>query len=345
MSEQKVTALVTNPVASIQEMSDRFTELEKHANVVSPLSKLDHMLPMHRISLRTTVINTDPRAGEVYRDGRFCQGDEVALTKNGMLKLMGAAGVNVVSSHRLDDRQDPFVCEYEVTLSIRQFDGTLRTFCASKRNDFRDGQPEVTKKDGSAYAASAANDMRRHIVSLTQTKAMLRALRGLLNLKQKYTKAELSKPFVVPVLVPDLDPSDPDVKRALLQAALGVQVALYGDAPEPQRDLATQRRLEDTRAALLANQQREGLMPRDSAPVVDDNGEVVEVSAPDAAPVQHVCTCPCGDQNEVSPRAAEATLERGGGVRCAECWPTHATFDRKRHADLDLKLPLLDCPE
>ena len=62
-------------------------------------------------------------------------------------------------------------------------------------------------------------------------KALLRAIRAALSIQQKYTVAELKKPFIVPALVPHLDTSDPMVKELVTRKALGME--LYPNARAP----------------------------------------------------------------------------------------------------------------
>jgi hypothetical protein len=147
----------------------------------------------------------------------------VALGKNALAKLMAAAGVQVVSKQRLDDRSDPSYCELEVALALRDFDGSHRQVIATKEMDLRPGAPETMKPEKDTqgnktgrlvpYEASALADKRRHIQSHAETKAIERGLRLLFALPQKFKRAQLEKPFVVPKLVA-LDPTDPETKTA-----------------------------------------------------------------------------------------------------------------------------------
>lgn len=354
--------LPDKPLAKIEDLRDAFADLKTRANIVSPIASVDHIMPMHQISLRAVLI--DPKvdqygAGpECYRDPRFCKGDEVALGKNALSKLMAAAGVQVMQKTRLDDRSDPNYCEIEVVLAVRDYDGTYRQVVATKEMDLRPGAPETMKpeKDGTGrktgklvpFEDTAIADKRRHIQSHAETKAIERGLRLLFSLKQKYTLAELEKPFVVPKLVANLDPDDPETKTALIHHALGGEAALYGQ-PRGAHGTRVMRAIE---AHGRANDPSfRALPPADPDPVPDgvdpETGEVVEETvedfdapppAPAAVPIV-VCECPCGCQAEVSEATAKATKERKGTVRCRACWPGSG-FDFARHKDLkDLAFP------
>jgi hypothetical protein len=71
-------------------------------------------------------------------------------------------------------------------------------------------------------------DIMRYRVPMVESKAMNRAVRRLMGLKAKYTKAELAEPFVVPHIeyMPDL--ADRNVMELLKSGADGRANALYG---------------------------------------------------------------------------------------------------------------------
>jgi hypothetical protein len=240
------------PINAVEELARALEQMSKTANVLSPVAAVDSIMALHQVSLRVVkvdgTVDSNGNGPECYFDKRFCKPGEVALGKNALAKIMGAAGVQIASKRRLDDRSDPNYCEVEVVLAIRDFDGTLRQVIASKEMDLRPGAPETMKpeyvnsqKTGRMVAQedTAIADKRRHIQSHAETKAIERGIRLLFSLRQKYTAAELQKPFVVPKLVPALDPSDPEQKAALIQHALGGQAALYGGprTVEPARML------------------------------------------------------------------------------------------------------------
>ncbi len=346
---EQVQQLAAEPIEGLEALSAKCAALAKVANVLSPVASIDYVLPLHKISLRVATISPNVDEQEVYKP-HWCKHDERALTKIGLNKLLATAGVNLVDIRRLDDRADPFYCESEVTLSVRGYDGMLRTFCATKSLDLRDGMPETKKGGGEDLSVSALNDRRRHLVSLCETKAGLRALRGLLNLKQKYTVKELAKPFVVPVLVPDLDPNDPETKRALLATALGQTVKLYGDTGGSKHLEATKHAIEtivarETNPRAISGDTKgtgsesEPFAPEKPAPQMApiDQADFPELPAEVPGPSPHgavlVCECPCGDQSQLSEAVHKLTTERLGAARCALCFPGKS-FDYESHANL-----------
>ncbi len=216
----------TAPLTTAVELGETWDRLAAECNIITPVVRIDSIMPMHGVSLRVVKLDPDPDGGDVYQDRVFCKPSERAPTKIGIFKLMAAAGVNVVDSSRIDDRNDPQVCEYRVEISVRDFDGTMRYFVGTKALDFRDGAAEAVKSSGAAITPGDLSSKRKHIASLCETKAIERAIRGLLTLKQKYTAAELARPFIVPKLVPMPDMSDPDAKAAMIAHTLGIEKRL-----------------------------------------------------------------------------------------------------------------------
>lgn len=368
-------ALPLQPLAKIEEVRTTFNALQAKVNLICPLSQVDHIMPMHQVSFRAVDVNPDVKAGDVYKDQRFCEDNERALGKIALTKLMSAAGVQIISSDRIDDRSDPCYCEFKVVLAMRDFDGQYRQIVASKESDFRDGAPEASKpqkrckthglkscncdwrnfeKTGELVPldASALADKRRHIESLTETKAIERGLRLILNLKQKYTVEELRKPFVVPKLVPFFDTDDPDVKKALIQHTLAGEQALFGPAPQPtfspDRALPPAERRNppasatDTGANEAADQRTEG--PIDN-PAEDLSGFEAPPPEPEReADVVYECGCTCSHVAEISKEVYDKSIELCGSPRCQLCYPYHPSFDFSMH-DSDKALGIKAWPQ
>lgn len=333
----RVEDITSKPLATVDDLRRTFESLKDRANVVSPVAAVSHVKPLHQISLRAVVI--DPTT-ECYQDKRFCQGDEVALGGVGLSKLMAAAGAQVVQETRLDDRSDPHYCEIEVYVAVQDFDGTWRQVPGTKALDLRKGS-----EDAKAMTEKELSNARKHIQSLCETKAIYRALRKLLTLRQKYSRKELERPWVVPKLVPHLDLSDPDQKAAAIQDALSTTRALFGPAPAERRTTH-----DSTPAALPpAVDSVHGQEPRrePSSPAKEEvpasDGAAGDFDLPDFKEKEEqlfVCGCPCGDQVAVTEEVARLTKEKVGGIRCKACYPG-AGFDYARHKDLrTLELPM-----
>ena len=235
-------ALSSKPIQSIDGLVAALAEWRQKAIVLSPVVLVDHIAPMHQVSLRAVVIDptVDEKGNgpECYFDGRFCKPGEVAPGKNALMKIMAAAGINKAERRDLDDRKDPYYAHVEVTLVRRDFDGSWLQIIASKEMDLRPGSPETmkpeyidNKKTGRMVAMedTAIADKRRHIRSHAETKATERALREMMSIAQKYSADALRRlPIVVTKLVQALDPNDPEQKAALIDDALASGAKLYG---------------------------------------------------------------------------------------------------------------------
>lgn len=339
----KLEGLPSEPLARLEDLRSAWDQLAKRANIVSPVASVDSILPMHKISLRAVTIDSTVESqygigAEVYK-GKFCKlPNERALGKIALEKIMAAAGVQVLDSHRTDDHSNPHYCEWSVTLAIRDFDGQWRQATKSRAVDLRNGSPEAV-----AMTANQLPAARGHIAANAETKAQLRALRTLLSLKQKYTTEELARPFIIPKLVAALDASDPDQKRALIEMAVQGDRALYGGGPGARET----REIEAPKAgnpppplppapAAAAAPPPVGSVPPSDDDEEDDSEEfdLFEPSEPtkDAVPVFQ-CGCPCGHMLEVSEEVANATRERFDSIRCRVCAPGKG-FDFTLHKDL-----------
>jgi hypothetical protein len=349
--------LPAHPLAKVEEVRNTFKALEGKVNLISPVASVDTIPAMHGISLRA--VSIDPETNqygngpEVYKDARFCEGNERALGGVALQKIAAAAGVQIIDRRRLDDRSDPNYCEMEITIGMRDFDGTQRQVIKGKEMDLRDGAPETLKpeKDGNGrktgkmvpYEASALADKRRHIQSHAETKAFYRALRTILSIKQKYTLKELALPFVVPKLVPALDPNDPDQKRALIGMAVGGEAALFGQRRQLEAGAAPPadvRMLKDVTPAATNGDAAPAPKGANTADAEDigEGDDADDFELPDQlnetdSPARFVCECPCGDQVALTEEVAKVTKERVGAARCKSCYPG-AGFDFAKHKDL-----------
>lgn len=243
------------PARTIDDLCRAYQEAQERGHLLSPIAVADDIPPMHKVALHATVIDPSIPDGkttgpEVYCDQRYCDRErgEVVLGAAALAKIMRTAGAKIVGSpRRMDDRRDPYYCETEVTLRVRELDGSWSEVTKSAAIDLRDGAPETLKpewrKEGNRSIktgalvpldASALADKRRTIVQTCETKALNRCIRALLVIKRVYTREELARPFWVPVLVQDLDPNRPDERAVLLSQLGGSQAALYGPSSLPR---------------------------------------------------------------------------------------------------------------
>ncbi len=398
---EQLEQLLTTPLATVSEMTRAFRELEKYANLIAPVTQVSDILPMHQITI--SAIYIDPK-DDCYVDSSFCEKGKVGIGKKGLAKLMAGGGVQIIGIRQLDDGKHPYYRKVAMSIAIQDFNGRIRTVTMSKEVDFREHReginPELYKPEweitcscGNKYtdkfkcpacnadkkagrsrqtgnlvrlSDTAIARKRIHIGSLAETKALHRAVRQVFALKQKYTIAELEKPFVVPKLSPHLDPSDPDVKEALIRHALGGEALLYGPGASPFSE-PTRGQLglpisqgADIDPALMSNdvsgvtfddeidQEAQGNAALPAQPAQASPAAPVRIEAPAASadvidpllPMEdtsaetiHICGCPCGHQAVIKAETAKATFAQVGSERCGPCYPGRA-FDYEAHKHL-----------
>jgi hypothetical protein len=236
MSEKTSTDLVPHQPGTVLTSPHQFTAYvaqarANHAHVLSPVTDIGAM-PENWVFVPSAVyINPDEAGGEVYRDSLFCKNDEVALTKVGLRKIAKAAGISW-RVRRTDlgtvDHYWEFTCE----ISYRGHDGLPKTEEASYPWDLRGTSTRVTMKkaDGTSMSERELSRARLHGYRRCEAGAINAAIREY-GLKQKYTKTELARPFVVFNLV--FVPETPEQKAMLAQAALGGTATLYGGQALP----------------------------------------------------------------------------------------------------------------
>ncbi|HET6373227.1 MAG TPA: hypothetical protein VFG76_07965 [Candidatus Polarisedimenticolia bacterium] len=359
--------LPSEALRTVEEYLEVMERLRDKYNVIEPFTGAGALLPLHKIAL--AVITIDPTVDEkgngpeCYRDRRFCGDDEVALGKVALMALRNAAAAVPVMRKRLDDRSEMNYWEIEFTLALRNIDGTVRSVTRAKEMDMRDGSPETLKpewkkennknvKTGNMVPLdpSALSDKRRHGQSRAETLAEERCIRDLLKLRQKYTVAELKRPWIVPRLVPDLDANHPMDRQVLLGIAGGVTGLLYGTAPAQlgagelralpappaSRALLTTGEVVDRETGEVLRE------PPPARPPVEDLSDLGEPVSPAPEPEYptHECGCPCGDLTVLSDQLASYTEEKLGVKRCRSCFPWNAQYKLAAHQGLkNLELP------
>lgn len=217
-------------------------------NLLVPMQTVTEIAEIHRPVMNTVEISTNSEDKEVYvqekgkaaTDRYPARPDMYALTKKGLTKLMRAAGIKILSSRPVVPSTcqkcanvnasigKPVRCgscpnkdvKYEVRISVPQLTGENIDIVAHKEiivDDVVDGMTEPQKREFLKFR----NEM-------CESKALTRALRTALQVKNTYRIEELKKPFVVAYLVPNLD--NPDVKAEAVKAMFGAADSLYGGA-------------------------------------------------------------------------------------------------------------------
>jgi hypothetical protein len=273
----KTPAVITTP----EEYRGALLRWQEHQfNILTPFTNISGLAAQHGIITSLIQINPDKAGGEVYDGLPFLKGGEVSLAKVGLRKLAECAGIST-RTERTDDRRIPFYWEFKAIASYRGIDGAIVTREATKEWDLRDGSAQMK-----GWTPNQVEEGRKHGLRNCEARAINAAIRECgCGVKQKYTRAELAKPFVVCRVMFQPDMSDPEIKKLVTQAALGGTTALY---PHSSRDAS-----------------------RDVGPGID----VVEQDAPPAA--RHVgrgTTAPASTSSTEAPATKTPALPEGFGL-------------------------------
>jgi hypothetical protein len=195
-------------------------------HVLSPFANFA-ALPGHFGIVPTLVaLDDDPSPkgnGDVYQDNAFTKGNDVAISKIGLAKIAQAAGMSIITE-RTDPRTIANLWEVRATVKFVGLDGTVQVLTATEEHDLRDGSPRTK-----GFQPNQLNQARAKGLRGCEARAINAAIR-LFGIKQKYTRDELKKPFVVVRIVHQPDMSDPAVRQQVTERALAGTNVLYGAA-------------------------------------------------------------------------------------------------------------------
>jgi hypothetical protein len=195
---------------------------ERRINILTPFTNISGLAPHHGIFSSSIQLNLDKAAGDVYDGLPFLKKDEFAIAKAGLRKIAEALGIST-HTYRTDPRNLSFYWEVKAVASYRGIDGSIITREATKEWDLRDGSPQLK-----GWTPNQIEEGRKHGLRNAEARAINAAIRECgCGLKQKYTKAELLKPFAIVrvAFLPDMN--DPEIKRLVTERAMGGTSALY----------------------------------------------------------------------------------------------------------------------
>ena len=225
-------SLVVMPKGNLQradQLSDAIAKWRAaDCHILTPITDVSALPPDIELAAQAVVFDTGPASGDTYHARHIHKSpNECSLTKTALDKICSASGINWTESYRSDDRSIPWYWEWSVRGQMVDVTGQVRTLVGSASCDMRDESPLGLSflnpaGDKRPNATGMAN-ARAKGMEQAESKAKNRAVRSL-GLKQKYTKAELDKPFIC--LRPVLVPKDPEVRRQVTMAAAR---ALYGN--------------------------------------------------------------------------------------------------------------------
>ena len=286
-------------------------------NLLCSIIYVDYIPPVQAVSLRVI-----PSREQMWYRPSFGKGS-LALTGEALATLFREAGGSYRSSERMDDASDSLYCHMKATVAMRAMNGLDAIFSKDRELDLRPGSPESTPMTDKQLPQA-----KMTILRVCETKAQLRAIRTALGAKQLYTAKEASMPFVIPVLVPNPDMSNPVHANFMLAHSMGAVDALYGKKALPPANAGTVETphgtVDTTTGELYPDDDLDGAVAANEAAGALDDFEEADVAR---------CTCPCGCTDAVADAAAEMTQKRRGVVRCALCYPGRA-FDEAKHKNL-----------
>lgn len=234
-ADSKTPAVITTP----EQYRSAMQRWQEHYNVLTPFTNVSGIAPSFGIIASVVKIETDPVKGEVYsgyletgaKGMPFLKGErgkpneELAIAKIGLRKLAECGGIST-STQRTDPRTIPHYWEFKATASYRGLDGSTITREATFEWDLRDGSDRMK-----GWQANQVTEARKNGLRACEARAINAAVRECgCGIKQKYTREELSKPFVVVRVAFQPDFSDPDIKRMVTQQALSGVNAMYPNA-------------------------------------------------------------------------------------------------------------------
>ena len=216
----KRTDIITTPT----EYESALKKWEGRFNLLTPFTQITGLAHQHGIIASTVKINNDPAKGgpgEVYDGLPFLGRDEVALAKIGLRKIAEAAGISI-TTQRTDPRTLMFYWEFKAIATYRGIDGTVVTREATAEWDLRDGSPRLK-----GWKPAQVEEGRKNGLRNAETRAINAAIREF-GLKQKYTRQELEKPFLVIRVSWQPNPNDPEQMRIVAEHAMRGTSTLYG---------------------------------------------------------------------------------------------------------------------
>jgi hypothetical protein len=231
-----LTTRTPGVITSAEEYSRSMQTWREKFNVMTPFTSVSGIAPSFGIIASVVRINPEAAGGEVYSgttpDGRpampFLKGkkgeasEELAIAKIGLRKIAECGGIST-STTRTDPRTIPHYWEFKATASYRGLDGSTVTREATFEWDLRDGSDRMK-----GWTANQITEGRKNGLRACESRAINAAIRECgCGIKQKYTRAELEKPFLVVRVAFQPDMQDPAIKEMVTRQALGGVHAMY----------------------------------------------------------------------------------------------------------------------
>ena len=217
---------VTDPTAASQALA---AARAARCHVLGPLT-IGSVPPGFAVAFRVVSFAEHDYYEPERGSGKF------AHLRHALDALLAASGgsTDPEQCRRVDDRTIPYYWEYQAGVKVPSFDGgPPRRVIKTRILDLRDGAPEAEESMGKAddspdRRAKKLRDKRKAGPAMCETKAMNRAIRAALGIRQSYGADERYKPFVCPVLVYQPDMTNPVVAEMAAAVHFGVVDQVYG---------------------------------------------------------------------------------------------------------------------
>jgi len=260
-------------------------------NLLIPVRTMQELSPLHKVVINEVQISSDPKQKDTYS-----QSGGLALTKNGLMKLMAAANIQVIDSRPVPTQKcnkcyqmaqatkmapKCFECPYQddvafqVTIAVPEPSGTYRVVKATKELRMEDEKGKMTDAQFKAFKPFRTEQC--------ESKALNRALREGLMIKSTYKADELKKPFAVALVMPNM--SDPDLKKAMIERYANNASALYGTgAPQLDAGQANMQALPESNMTII-NPDEPDDVDLNTGEVLDPGQEIIDITPEDDDPI------------------------------------------------------------
>jgi hypothetical protein len=217
----RTPAVITTP----DEYTAAMKRWEGRFNVLTPFTSISGLAAQHGIIVSQVKVNPDDSKtgpGEVYGGLPFLKTGEVALAKIGLRKLAECGAIST-RTIRTDPRTIAHYWEFKAIASYRGIDGAIVEREATQEWDLRDGSDRLK-----GWTANQVSEGRKNGLRNCEARAINAAIRECgCGIKQKYSKEELARPFIVLRVAFQPDMTDPEIRKIVTQNALGGTRALY----------------------------------------------------------------------------------------------------------------------
>lgn len=195
---------------------------QRHYNLLTPFAKISGLAPAHGVIATVVQISVDPNDNEAFTNVPYLRKDQYALAKRGLRKVAEGIGISTQLEY-ISVNQIRHYWHVKAIASYRGIDGAIQMREASQEWDLRDVSERIK-----GWTKNQIDEGRKYGLRNCETRAINAAIRECgCGIKQAYYKDELARAFVAVRVALNPDMSDPDQKRAVIQAFYGAKSLLY----------------------------------------------------------------------------------------------------------------------